>query len=135
MANFVGAEKDIAAIRELLESWDTAMRARDVAGLARLVTTDCVFHGPGQEPIRGRVAVEEMFSDVFASFSVEPRIKVEEIVVSGDLAFFRALDDADATPHAGGEPIFVSGWGMTILTRDEQGAWRFARGMNTRVRV
>ena len=135
MAHFVGSEKDIAAIREIVDAWEAAMRAQDVRALSSLVTSDCVFHGPGQEPIRGRLALEEMLADVFASFSVEPELKLEEIVVSGDMAFFRAIDDAVAIPHASGDRLLASGWGMTILTRDDEGAWRFSRGMNTRVRV
>ncbi|HEX8170166.1 MAG TPA: SgcJ/EcaC family oxidoreductase [Thermoanaerobaculia bacterium] len=126
-------QDDVEQIRTLIRQWDEATRNGDVGAIAAMVTDDCVFHAPNAEPIRGRDALRAAMFRVFGAYVLEPAFDVEEIVVSGEWAFCRATDRVSAAPLESGEPITLAGWALSVLRREADGAWRFARGMNTRV--
>jgi uncharacterized protein (TIGR02246 family) len=120
-----------AAIRKLNERWSAAVRAKDVTGLTGMVTDDVVFLPPGFPPIRGKQAVQEMYATFFAQFAeVEQTVSIEEIEAAGDWAFAWGSEKLVLTPKGGGAAVQMEGKGMTILRRDADGSWRFARGIN-----
>ena len=122
---------DEQAIRKLTEDWLTAIRARDIPRLAGLVTDDAVFLPPGFPPIRGKQAVEAMYQSFFPQFTrVEQTVSMEEVQVAGDWAFLWGTEQFTLVPQAGGAPIEMQGKGMSILKRQPDGSWKFARGIN-----
>jgi len=119
------------AIRKLTEDWLAAVRAKDIPRLAAMVTDDAVFLPPGFPPIRGRQAVETMYRSIFPQFSsVEQTVAMEEVQVAGDWAFAWGTEQFTLVPRAGGAPIEIEGKGMSILKRQPDGSWKFARGIN-----
>ena len=52
----------------------------------------------------------------------------------GEWAFAWGTDDITMTPIAGGESVHFVGHGMSILRRELNGDWRFARGINNATR-
>lgn len=116
-------------IAELFEQWRAAGRAGDAERLAGLVTEDAEFWTPGLPPMRGRDAVRTAFPPVFAQYEVDQEFTCQELVVSGDWAFARGLEINRATPRAGGAEILRRQRAFMVLRRDEDGQWRFARGM------
>ena len=122
---------DEQAIRKLTEAWLAAVRAKDSRRLAGMVTDDAVFLPPGFPPIRGRPAVETMYRSFFPQFSsVEQTVSIEEVQVAGDWAFAWGTEQFTLVPRAGGAPIEIEGKGMSILKRQPDGSWKFARGIN-----
>lgn len=122
---------DEAAIRKLTEDWLAAIRAKDIPALAGMVTDDAVFLPSGLPPIRGKQAVETMYRSFFPQFSsVEQTVSIEELEVVGDWAFVWGTEKFTLVPQAGGGPIEMQGKGMSILKRQPDGSWRFARGIN-----
>jgi uncharacterized protein (TIGR02246 family) len=122
---------DEQAIRKLTEDWLGAMRSKDIPGLAGMVTEDAVFLPSGFPPIRGKRAVETMYRSFFPQFSsVEQTVSIEELQVAGDWAFAWGTEKFTLVPEAGGAPIEMQGKGMSILRRQADGSWKFARGIN-----
>src|SRR5215472_15720943 len=127
----ISKRDDEQAIRRLTEDWLAAVRAKDIARLAQMVTEDAVFLPPGFPPIRGRQAVESMYNAFFPQFvSVEQRASTEELTVAGDWAYAWGSEKFVLVPKAGGPPIQMEGKGMSILRRQPDGSWKFARGIN-----
>ena len=122
---------DEQAIRKLTEDWLAAVRAKDAARLAGMVTDDAVFLPPGFPPVRGKNAVETMYRSFFPQFrSVEQTVSMEEVQLAGDWAFAWGTEKFTLVPRAGGAPIEMQGKGMSILKRGPDGCWKFARGIN-----
>lgn len=122
---------DEQAIRKLTEDWLAAVKAKDIARLKDMVTEDAVFLPPGRPPIRGRHAVEAMYNLFLPQFSsIEQTASIEEVQVAGDWAFTWGTEKFVLALKAGGAPIQMEGKGMSILRRQPDGSWKFARGIN-----
>ena len=122
---------DRDAIRQLTEDWISAVSAKDIASLTGMVTEDVVFLPPGFPPIRGRQAVDAMYRSFFPQFSrVEQTVSVEEVEVAGDWAFSWGSESLVLDPMGGGPPIQLQGKGMSVMRRQPDGSWKFARGIN-----
>ena len=122
---------DERAIRKLTADWLAAVRAKDIPRLSSMVTDDAVFLPPGFPPIRGKQAVETMYQNFFPQFSsVAQDVAIEEIEVLGDWAFSWGTEKFALVPQAGGSTIEMQGKGMSILKRQPDGSWKFARGIN-----
>jgi uncharacterized protein (TIGR02246 family) len=107
------------------------VRTKDVARLTNMITEDAVFLPPGLPPIRGKQAVEAMYNSFFPQFeSVEQTAILEEVDVAGNLAFAWGTESCVLAPHSGGSRIQMQGKGMSILKRQPDGSWKFARGIN-----
>lgn len=134
--NSIGGEArhfldDRQAIQQLMADWNAAVKAKEVGALTAMVTEDAVFLPPGFPPIRGKQAVERMYTGFFPQFSsVEQTAIVEELEVAGDWAFAWGSETLTLVPQTGGSPIHMQGKGMTILKRQADGSWKIARGIN-----
>jgi uncharacterized protein (TIGR02246 family) len=118
----------------LLDEWTAAVRAKDSAVLASLVTEDCIFLAPNAPPMRGRLTVQQLYQNLFARYELIQLFRFEETQLIGEWAFAWGTDDITMTPIAGGESVHFVGHGMSILRREPDGAWRFARGINNATR-
>jgi len=123
---------DHQAIRKLTADWLAAVRTKDIARLVGMVTDDAVFLPPGFPPIRGKQAVEAMYRNLFPQFSsVEQAASIEEVEIAGDWAYTWGTERFVLNPLGGGPPIEMQGRGMSILRRQPDGSWKFARGINS----
>jgi uncharacterized protein (TIGR02246 family) len=121
---------DEDAIRRLSDDWASAVKAKDLDRILDMVTDDVVFLPPGAPEVRGKPAVAELYSGLFARFNVEQTPTLDEVRVAGEWAFAWGADEVRATPVSGGPATHARGKAMTILRRGIDGAWRFARGIN-----
>jgi uncharacterized protein (TIGR02246 family) len=118
----------------LVDEWTAAVRAKDSAVLASLVTEDCIFLAPNAPPMRGRHTVQQLYRNLFARYDLLQTFRFEETQLMGEWAFAWGTDDITMTPIAGGEAVHFAGHGMSILRHEPDGAWRFARGINNATR-
>jgi ketosteroid isomerase-like protein len=110
---------------------DLCKPGEELQPLLSLVTDDVVFLPPNAPAINGRRAVEAMYRAFFAQFSkVEQMAVTEELEIAGEWAYAWGSESLTLTPQAGGPPVVLAGKGMTILRRQKDGAWKFARGIN-----
>src|SRR3569832_2634935 len=78
---------DDRAIRELFAMWLRATAEGDVAQQLRLLDAAVVFIMPSQPLMRGREAYDTALRTVLETQRIEANNDIQEIVVSGDLAY------------------------------------------------
>jgi ketosteroid isomerase-like protein len=84
--------------------------------------------------MRGRLTVQQLYRSLFARYDLLQTFRFEETQLMGEWAFAWGVDDITMTPLAGGDSVHFVGHGMSILRREPDGAWRFARGINNATR-
>lgn len=104
-----------------------ASKSGDVATVLGLMTDDAIFMVPGQEPF-GKEAFAAA-SKSMADVRLEGASEILELRVLGDWAFIRNRIGMTAT-LPGGDRIHRSGYTLTLLRREADGAWRLARDAN-----
>jgi len=120
---------DEQLIRDLVARWFAASKAGDVDTVLSLMTDDVVFLVPGRPPMRKQefAALSSVPPGVTPP-QIDGRSEIQEIVVSGDIAFMWTKLSVVVTP-SGGQPMERAGHTLTVLRR-EDGRWRLARDAN-----
>jgi uncharacterized protein (TIGR02246 family) len=116
------------AIDELFADWMEAGKRGDAAALVALITEDAEFWTHGAPAVRGRQAMVAMLEGFIAGFELEQSFETLERIVLDGWAFIRGIEHNRVTPR-GGETVEVRQRAFMVLRRDEDGRWRFARGM------
>lgn len=120
---------DELQIRELVGTWMSATKAGDTATVLTLMTDDVVFLVAGQPPFG-----KEKFAEIMKGAPGAPRphvdghSEIQEIQVSGDLAYLWSRLTVVATPP-NGKPMKRAGHTLTVL-RKSGGRWLLARDAN-----
>jgi uncharacterized protein (TIGR02246 family) len=121
---------DEQSIRNLVSTWHSATVAGDVDAVLKLMTEDVVFLVPGQPPMRGRSAFESGLRVLLQSHHIESNGEIQEIDVSGALAYCWNVLTVRMTPRAGGNPVIRTGSAVSILRKQASGSWAVVRDAN-----
>lgn len=119
---------DEKAIRELIDRWMQASARGDLAAVLQMMSDDVVFMVPGKEPF-GKEAFAAA-SDAMRDVRIEGVSNPVEIKVLGNWAYLRNHITVTVTPKAGGVSARRSGYTLTILTKQPDGAWVITRDAN-----
>jgi uncharacterized protein (TIGR02246 family) len=120
---------DAEAIMMLLTEYDAAATAGNVDAVMALYADDAVSMPPDAPARTGKEEIRAAFVAVLEENTVQLTSQVDEVRVSGDLAFLRAAYDETLTPKAGGEPTQLHGKWLVILERQPDGSWKSWREM------
>jgi ketosteroid isomerase-like protein len=127
MATKSSAATDEAQIRERIESWTTALRAKDLDGLMAHYTQDIlVFDLAPPLQYKGAVAYRKNWADWFPSFQgpVGYEIRDLSITTGGDVAFSSSLNRITGTRTSGeNSDVWVR---ATVGFRKIGGKWMIA---------
>jgi uncharacterized protein (TIGR02246 family) len=121
---------DEQAIRALVAKWHSATAAGDVDIVLGLMAQDVVFLVAGQAPMKGRGAFEKGLRDLLVTHRIESSGVVQEVEVSGGLAYCWNELSVRMTPLSGGKPVLRSGSTLSILRKEPSGAWVMLRDAN-----
>jgi uncharacterized protein (TIGR02246 family) len=121
---------DENAIRDLVAKWHSATAAGDVETVLTLMSEDVVFLVAGQAPMRGRAAFEKGLRGLLRSHRIESTGRIQEVQVSGDLAYCWSQLDVRVVPLSGGNTVSRSGSALSILRKQAGGAWVVVRDAN-----
>lgn len=121
---------DEQAIRQLIAYWHRATAVSDVDAIAPLIAEDAVFLTPGGTPLRGRSAFVAQLRQLLATHRIQSSGEVQEVTISGDLAYCWTLLDVRITPTAGGAAVARSGHTLSILRKRPDGRWQLTRDAN-----
>jgi uncharacterized protein (TIGR02246 family) len=121
---------DRQQIRDLIDTWARASAAGDVGKILSLMEEDAVFLRAGHPLMRGRDGFASQFEEVVKHVRIEATSEIQEIEVSGDLAYCWNQLTVIVTPLKGGQPMRHSGPVLTIFGKKEDGRWVLSRDAN-----
>jgi uncharacterized protein (TIGR02246 family) len=121
---------DEQAIRNLVALWHSATAAGDVDTVLSLMAEDAVFLGAGRPPMRGRSAFEQGLRQLLVQHRIESTGDVQEVEVSGTLAYCWTNLSVRIVPLAGGSSTARAGSALSILRKQPSGAWAVFRDAN-----
>lgn len=113
------SDEDVAAIREVAESYRETALAQDFERLAGFYTEDGVRNAPNAAPAQASPASLRAAYGGVTEFENEP----EEIEGRGDLAYARGPYSITVAPEGAPEPVSDTGHYVVILQRQEDGRW------------
>lgn len=125
-----GAEE----VRRGIMAYTAAVNRGDVDGVLSVFSRDVVLSYPGI-PDQG---LDQLAGD-YRRMMTDPNVKaqtqptIEEITVSGDLAYARLVWNTDVTDTRTGQRSTRRMKDLQIWRREPDGRWRFARGMHYRL--
>jgi uncharacterized protein (TIGR02246 family) len=120
----VDIEADTTALKKIEEEWSAASISGDIDKLVSFFTDNAV-HIPPNEPARiGKEAIRSWFQQLHDLFTMEQEGTLEDVQVSGDLAFTRGAGTIIFTPKAGGESLKVKDHWVTIYRKQSDGTWK-----------
>lgn len=121
---------DEQAIRDLVAEWTRATLAGEVDRILPLMTEDVEFYIPNQAVMRGRAAFEKSLGAVLAAHRVESHAEVEQVEVSGNLAYCVTYLRVAIIPLAGGATMRKEGRALSVYRKSAAGTWQLARDAN-----
>jgi len=119
---------DVAAIVQIAKDFAEAYKAGDLKRVVDVYSPDVIYMYQGMPNHEGRDVIEEMYRGFFSENNAQVVIDIQEVKISGDLAFDRATFKVTATPKAGGEATVSEGRVFEVL-RKEGGKWKSLRVM------
>lgn len=126
---------DEQSIRDLLARWHAATAAGDVATVLQLMAEDVVFLVAGQPPTRGRSTFEQRLRGLLQSHRIVSTGDIQEVQVSGNLAYCWSVVTVRIAPLSGGNPVVRSGSALSVLRKEASGERVVARDANLLVVV
>ncbi len=120
---------DEDAIRALIATWLSETRAGNVDAVLELIDPEAVFLIAGQPPMVGRAAFADSLRMVLADHAIDSNSIVDEVMVSGELAFSRSRLEVTITSRHGQTPMRRSGHTLSVFKK-EGGKWRLIRDAN-----
>ena len=121
---------DEQLIRDVIARWHRATAAGDVDTVLGLMADDAVFLVAGKPPIKGRGAFEKGLRTVIKSHSIESTGEVQEVEVSGSLAYCWTLLTVRISPRSGGAANKRTGSALSIFRKETDGSWVLVRDAN-----
>ncbi|TBD47073.1 YybH family protein [Rhizobium ruizarguesonis] len=119
---------DTTAIRGLVAKYIEVIARSTADELVSLFTEDGVIMAPDAPTMEGTEQLRAFFNHAFTTIKIDPKIYIDEVVVSGDYAFARCHSEVHVTllePKAShseaNRELFVF--------RKDGGEWKIARYM------
>lgn len=119
-------------IDRLFAEWKAAGRRGDAEAMAAMVTEDAEFWSHGMPTMRGRDTVRQSFLAAMATYDIEQEWESLERFHGEGWVLDRGIERNAVTRKADGVRTEVIQRGFTLLRRDPDGQWRFARGITNR---
>lgn len=110
--------------------WIEATRAGDVDTVLSLMAPDATFLMAGQPPMVGHEAFAASLRGVLADHLIESTSEVDEVAVSGDMAYCRTRLSVTVTSRHGKLALQRTGHTLTILRKGSDGQWLLSRDAN-----
>ena len=121
---------DEQAIRALIAEWHRATVAGEVDRVSPLMAEDVVFLTAGNPPMKGRAAFAEGLRTILKTHRIESSGEIQELQVSGDLAYCWNRLTVKIVPKTGGEPIARTGAALSVFRKQPDGSSVLSRDAN-----
>ena len=121
---------DEEAIRRVVATWHEATAAGDVSRILPLMADDVVFLVAGGPPMRGRQQFADGLEALLRDHTIQSSGEIQELGVSGDLAYCWTLLSVTVTPRHGAPAKKRNGYTLSVFRKQPDGAWVLSRDAN-----
>jgi uncharacterized protein (TIGR02246 family) len=115
-------------IKALLGRYEAALNASDTSKVLPLYTSDGVFMPTEAPTAQGTKEIEGAYNAVFKAIRLSIKFNIEDIGVSGDLAYAETLSKGQVTILAQNLTVPEENRELFVFKK-EAGAWKIARYM------
>ena len=119
----IDTRADEAAIRRWHQEVEDAVNNEDYAAYSSHWAEDMIWMPPNMPPMYGKDNFLEMFKNSFKHYNVEQKVTVEEVVVSGVIAFSRIFSKEKFIPKGDAKAMENDGKNIFTFRRDPDGSW------------
>jgi uncharacterized protein (TIGR02246 family) len=127
--NEQAATEASAGIDRTLSEWAFADAEGDLALISSLVNEDAEFWTHGAAPLLGRSAVVSALKALLEAHKFSQRFAEQERCLGERWCLLRGVEHNTVEPRSGGPRREVRQRAFSLLRRESDGRWRFARGM------
>lgn len=121
---------DASNIQTLIQNWHDATAQGDVDAVLALMSEDVEFFVAGKKPMKGRDAFAAGLRGLLKTHRIVSSGDVQEVQVSGDLAFAVSLLTVRIIATDSGEESMRSGYALSVFRRQSDGGWLLVRDAN-----
>jgi len=115
-------------IHAVLDAYERALNASDVAAVVKLYAQDGVFMAQHNSPAVGIDAVKAAYQAVFNAIKLNIKFDINEIeVISDDWAFARTTSAGTTTINASGDKVAEGNQELFLFRKSGDGKWEIAR--------
>lgn len=119
---------DKLAIEKVLFIYEDALNTSDVNKVLQLYSQDGVFMPTTFPTAKGTEQLRESYTNVFEAIQLNVKFIIDEIAVSGDMAFAQTSSKGTTLIHANGQTVPEENREFFLLKK-ENGAWKISRYM------
>lgn len=123
----VDVEADISAINNVLDQYASSINAGDIDQWISLWADDGIQMPPDNPAVVGKENIKAGLQSSFHLYNWNMTINGEEVRVAGNWAFARGNYTYTLTPKEEGKTINGNGKYLSILAKQADGSWKFAR--------
>ena len=117
-------EADEAAIREVMHQIQDVWNAADLEGVLAEFAQDLVIMSPEEPALLGKETLRNALEGLLEQNTIVWNFTIEDIQISGDLAFVRGESTGSTTEKESGETEEEESKGVFILQRESDGTWK-----------
>jgi len=122
-----------SAIEKLLFSYRDALNTSDVSKVLALYTKDGVFMPANAPTAKGQEQLKGSYEFVFKTIQINIEFFIEEIAVSGDLAYAVTNSKGTTLVRANGQTAPAENRELFVLQKDN-GQWKIARYLFNKIK-
>jgi uncharacterized protein (TIGR02246 family) len=122
-------EADVEAITAVFAEFDAAATAGDADRILALYAGDVASMPPNSAPRIGTDAMQASMEEFIDQYTSELTSRVEEVEVSGDMAYALVSWEQSMTPKAEGDATHEQGKWIVVFKRQPDGSWKCWREM------
>ena len=115
---------DEEALRTIVAQNAASFTTGDLEAILDLYAEDTVQMPPDTPAIMGKQDLRDALGVFLEQYAVELTANVQDVRVSGDLAYARVSFEQSTTPRDGGETIHEVGKWVLISQREAGGEWK-----------
>ena len=119
---------DAAAVRAAIDAYGDALRAGDVAAIAKLFTAGAAIMADGFPAAVGQAQISDIYTSALATVTMDYSYEFDQVEVTGDTAVARTRSSGTTTVRASGETTAARYRELFVLRR-ESATWRVSAYM------
>lgn len=116
----------VRAIRSVATGIVSADNKRDIKRVLDYYAPDAILMPPGDTSVVGRDKIRPRYEELFASFTPEIEIQIEEACVAAGLGFVRGRNTGHLVPRASGEGVDLDDAFLMLLRLEPDHVWRIS---------